>query len=343
MMRVAMYYSNKDIRIEEYPLPSIGPGELLVRIEASGICGSDVMEWYRTKRAPLVLGHEIAGEVFQVGEGLERYKVGDRIVASHHVPCNTCRHCLSGHHTVCDTLRATSFDPGGFSEYVRLPAINVDRGVYRIPGEISFEEASLTEPLACVLRAQRIARVRPGETVLVIGSGISGLLHVQLAAATGAGRIIATDISEPRLQAAERFGATAAIHAGKDLPTEVRRANDGWLADKVFVCTGAEAANLQALESVERGGTVLFFAPTDPGVALPISVNELFFRNDITLTTSYAGSPGDHVTAMKLIRAKCIDAANMITHRFGLSETSQGFQLVAQGRDSIKVIIEPQR
>jgi L-iditol 2-dehydrogenase len=215
--------------------------------------------------------------------------------------------------------------------------------VYPIPDEVSFEEATLTEPLACVLRAQRIAGIHPGETVLVIGSGISGLLHIQLAKAMGAGRIIATDISEARLEAASTFGAAAVIHARKDVPSELRRVNDGWLADKVIVCTGAETANLQALESIERGGTVMFFAPTDPDVTLPIKVNELFFRNDITLTTSYAGSPADHVEAMELISSGGIDAKNMITDRLSLSETSKGFQLVAEAQRSIKVIIEPQR
>jgi L-iditol 2-dehydrogenase len=342
-MRVAMYYSNKDIRVEEVPTPTIGPGELLLRVKASGICGSDVMEWYRIKHAPLVLGHEIAGEVAEVGEGVDRYKKGDRVAASHHVPCNTCRYCLSGHHTVCDTLRTTNFDPGGFAEYVRLPAINVDRGVYPIPDEVSFEEATLTEPLACVLRAQRIAGLQPGETMLVIGSGIAGLLHIQLARAMGAGRIIATDISEARLEAASIFGAEAVIHASKDVPSELRRANEGWLADKIFVCTGAEKANLQALESVERGGTVLFFAPTDPGVTLPIAVNELFFRNDVTLTTSYAGSPADHMTALELIRAGRVHAKKMITDRLSLSNTARGFHLVAEAQRSIKVVIEPQR
>lgn len=342
-MRVAMYYSNRDIRLEDVPMPVIGPGELLVRIEASGICGSDVMEWYRIKRAPLVLGHEIAGQVVEVGKGVDRYRPGDRIAAAHHVPCNTCRYCLSGHHTVCDTLRTTNFHPGGFAEFVRLPAINVDRGVFPVPDEMSFEEATFTEPLACVHRAQRTARLQPGETVLVIGSGIAGLLHIQLASATGAGRVIATDISRSRLEAAKAFGATAVLHPGKDMPSEVRRVNDGWLADKVFVCTGAEQANLQALESVERGGTVLFFAPTNPGLTLPVSINELFFRNDVTLATSYAGSPEDHVRAMALIRAKRIDVGGMITHRLGLAETDKGFQLVAEAQDSIKVIIEPQR
>ncbi len=137
-MRVAMWYNNRDLRVEEIPIPQIGPGELLVRVVASGICGSDVMEWYRLDRAPLVLGHEITGEVVEVGEGVEQYTVGDRVAVAHHVPCNTCHYCLSGNPTVCDTLRRTNFDPGGFTEYVRLPAINVDRGVFILPDEVSL-------------------------------------------------------------------------------------------------------------------------------------------------------------------------------------------------------------
>lgn len=342
-MRVAMYYNNKDIRVEEIPTPKIGTGEILVRVEASGICGSDVMEWYRIKKAPLVLGHEIAGEVVQVGERVDRYKKGDRVVASHHVSCNTCRYCLMGHHTVCDTLRQTNFDPGGFAEYVRLPSINVDRGVYLIPHGVSFEEASITEPLACVLRAQRIAGIQPGDTVLVMGSGIAGLLHIELACATGAGLVVATDVNEARLDAAKEFGAEVIIHAEADVLSELRRANNGRLADKVLICTGAISANLQALKLIERGGTVLFFAPTDPGKTIPVSINDLFFRNDITLTTSYAGSPADHVTALELIRARRVRVSKMVTHRLGLAETSKGFQLVAEAGGSIKVIIEPQR
>jgi len=342
-MRVAMYYKNNDIRVEKIPTPEIGPSELLVRIEASGICGSDVMEWYRIKKAPLVLGHEIAGLVAEVGQGIDRYKKGDRVVASHHVPCNSCRFCLRGHHTVCDTLRSTHFDPGGFAEYVRLPAINVDRGVYLIPDGVSFEEASFAEPLACVLRAQRIAGMGPGDTVMVMGSGIAGLLHIQLACAMGAGRVLATDVSETRMAAAKKFGADIVIDAAEDVLSELRRANDGQLADKVLVCTGARSANLQALALVERGGTVLFFAPTDPGVTIPVSINDLFFRNDITLTTSYAGSPADHVTALELIRAHRVRVGEMITHRLSLEETSKGFQLVAEAQDSIKVIIEPHK
>ncbi len=342
-MRVAMWYNNRDVRIEEMPVPLIGAGELLVRIEASGICGSDVMEWYRLDRAPLVLGHEIGGQIVAIGERVERYKEGDRVSAAHHVPCNTCHYCLSGHHTVCDTLRQTNFDPGGFAEYIRLPAINVDRGVFLLPDEVSYEEATFIEPLACVLRGQRLAGIQPGNSVLVIGSGITGLLHVMLARTLGAGRVIATDIKQYRLEEAQRFGADAAIHAEEDLPARLRQMNQGRLADLVIVCTSATSAFTQALKSVERGGTILFFAPTDPGVTIPISINELFWRNDVTLTTSYAGSPADHQTALELIRAGTTPVRRMITHRLGLAETGLGFQLVADAQDSIKVIIEPQR
>ncbi|MBM4432650.1 MAG: zinc-binding dehydrogenase, partial [Chloroflexi bacterium] len=293
-MRVAMWYNNRDVRVEEKPVPKIGPGELLVRVEASGICGSDVMEWYRRDRAPLVLGHEVGGQVAAVGEGVKAYKEGDRITAAHHVPCNTCYYCRSGHHTVCNTLRQTNFDPGGFAEYLRLSPIHVDRGVFILPDEMSFEKATFIEPLACVLRAQRIAHLQAGQSVLVIGSGISGLLHVQLARALGAGRIVATDVVDYRLEAARRFGADETFRAEEDLPAQLRRINEGQLADLVIICTGAVSAIAQALKSVERGGTVLFFAPTNAGVTIPISVNDLFFRNDITFTTSYAGSPADY-------------------------------------------------
>jgi len=342
-MRVARYYNNQDLRVEQMPTPQIGPGELLLRVEASGICGSDVMEWYRIHKAPLVLGHEIAGQVVEVGEGGERYFRGDRVIACHHVPCNTCHYCLSGHATVCETLRRTNFFPGGFAEYVRLPAINVDRGVWPIPGEVSYEEATFTEPLACVLRAQKLARLQPGMSLLVLGSGIAGLLHVHLGRALGASPVVATDIVEYRLRAAREFGADAAFHAEENVPARLRQINGGRLADIVIVSTGATSAILQALRSVERGGTVLFFAPTEQGVTLPLSLNDIFWRNEVTLTSSYAGSADDHARALELIRARRVRVREMITHRLSLEETGLGFRLVAEGRESIKVIIEPQR
>jgi L-iditol 2-dehydrogenase len=344
-MRIAMYYSNQDIKLEEMPVPQIGQGEMLMRVEASGICGSDVMEWYRIHKVPLVLGHEVAGVVVGLGDGVSRYSVGDRIVAAHHVPCNTCHYCLSGNHTVCETLRKTNFYPGGFAEYIRLPAINVDRGIFKLPDEVFFEEATFVEPVACVLRGLTKAGFKTGYTLLVIGSGIAGLLYVHLARTLGAGRIVAVDVIKHRLAAALKFGADAALHAEENAAAYLRRINDGRLADVVIVCTGAEAAIAQALESVDRHGNVLFFAPTAPKVTFPLSINDVFWRNNVTLTTSYAGSPADHVMALELIRAGSLRVKEMITHRLSLAETGLGFRMVAHPQEygSIKVIIEPQR
>ena len=342
-MRVAMYYNNHDVRVEEMPAPEIGPGELLVKVEASGICGSDVMEWYRIQKAPTVLGHEVAGTIVQSGAGVERFKEGDRMVVTHHVPCNACRYCLSGHHTVCDTLRETTFEPGGFSEYLRVPAINVDRGVFTIPDGLSFDEASFAEPLACVYRGQRRANIQPGQSVIVLGSGLAGLLHINLAKALGAGRIVATDMVPARLEAAKRSGADFTFLATDDIPARLREVNDGRLADLVIVCTGAPPALQQALDSVDRGGTVLFFAPTEPGVNISVPVNDVFFRNDATLTTTYAGAPADLATALEMIGSGRVQVGQMISHRLGLEEAGLGFKLTAEAQSSLKVIIQPHR
>ncbi|MCI0454586.1 MAG: zinc-dependent dehydrogenase [Candidatus Dadabacteria bacterium] len=337
-----MYYSNRDVRLEEKPTPSIGHGEILVRVLASGVCGSDVMEWYRVPKAPLVLGHEISGEVVAVGEGVSRFKKGDRVFATHHVPCNTCYHCLRGNHSSCDTLRTTHFDPGGFAEYIRVPAINVDRGTFLLPDEVSFEEGSFIEPLGCCIRGQRLARFQVGSSVLIIGSGITGLLHIQLACAQGAGRIIATDINEYRLRAALRLGAEEVINANDDVPNRLREVNDGNLPDLVIVCTGSARAIEQAFSMVEQGGSILFFAPSDPGIKIPLPFNEIWWGG-ITMTSSYAASPQDLAVAIELIRARRVNVGDMVTHRLPLAETGRGFQLVAEAKDSIKVIIEPQK
>jgi L-iditol 2-dehydrogenase len=342
-MRVAMYYSNEDIRLEKMSRPKLSAGELLLRVEASGICGSDVMYWYRKHKVPLVLGHEIAGEIVEVAREVKKYKKGQRITASHHVPCSECHFCLNGHPTVCETLRNTNFYPGGFAEFVKLPRINVEKGVYIIPKNVSYEEATFTEPLACVLRSQRLALMKPGKTVLVIGSGISGLLHIQMAKLNKAAKIIATDIIDYRIKAAKKFGADLAVNAEEFSSKYLRRINNGNLADLVILCTGAKNAMKQALESVERGGAILFFAAPDKDIRLSFDVNKLFWRNEIMLLSSYAASPEEHLEALKLISLGRLNIRNMITHRLKLADTQKGFRLVREAKKSIKIIIEPQR
>ena len=340
-MKVAMYYSNKDIRPEEMPVPKISQDEILVKIIASGICGSDVMEWYRIKKAPLVLGHEISGTIEQAGKNVKKFKKGDRVFVTHHVPCESCFYCREGKETVCDTLRSTNFSPGGFSQYVRIPKINVEKGTYPLPKNISYEEGTFIEPLGCVIRGQRIADVRKNHSVLVLGSGISGLLHIKLAKSRGA-KVIATDINQFRMDMAKKAEADHVINAKDLTPEKLKKLNHGKLADRVIVSTGAVPAIRQAFEAIEKGGTILLFAPTDPGKNIEIPFNDLWFKG-VTLTTTYAAVRKDLKEAISLIRNRKVSVKDMITHRLPLSETKKGFELVLKAEDSIKVIIEPQK
>ena len=340
-MRAAVYYNNKDIRIEEMPVPKIGGKEMLVKVMASGVCGSDVMEWYRVKKAPLVLGHEIAGEIVETGAAVDTFRVGQRVFVSHHVPCNECRYCKAGYHTVCETLRSTNFDPGGFAEYIRVPEINVAYGVFVLPDGMPFEYGTFVEPLGCVVRGQRFAGVRAGQTMLVIGSGISGLMHIQLARLKGAARIIATDVNEYRLEAARRFGADAVINAQDDVPRLVKEANQGRLADVVIVCTAALPAFDQAFQSVDCAGTLLLFAPTEPGVKVPLPLYDVYFKS-AKIVFSYAAVDQDIKEAIALLHSRQFNAEDMITHRYGLADIQKGFDRVARAEDSIKVVIFPQ-
>jgi L-iditol 2-dehydrogenase len=336
-MKVAVYYSNDDVRIEERPVPGIGEGELLVKVMASGICGSDVMEWYRKKKAPLVPGHELSGEVVEVGRGAV-FSRGDRVAVLHKVPCDACSHCLKGHHSSCDTARSTNIDPGGFSEYIRVPAINAEKGTFVIPGRLSYEEAAFLEPLGCAVRAQRIAGISKGDSVLVMGSGIAGLLHIRLCLARGAGRVFATDISDYRLRMARGSGAVP-LKASANVP-ELLRESIGGLADKVIVCTGARGALLQAFESVERGGSIMLFAVPRPGEDVPIPFNDIW-TNEIRMLTSYYTSPGDIREALGLLASGKVEVPDLITHRLPLERIGEGFRLVADAGESCKVMLMP--
>ncbi len=340
-MKVAMYYANDDVRTEEMERPKAGPGEAVMRVIASGLCGSDVMQWYRRDKVPLVLGHEVAGDVVEVGEGVIKLKAGDRIVAAHHVPCLECHYCKDGHESVCDTLRKTNFHPGGLAEYLRLPAINVDRGVFPMPGSMSYDEGTFVEPLACVLRAQRAGRVGPGKNVLVIGSGISGVLHVALAKTLGARFIAATDIVPYRLEAAKKAGASVTIKAALDVPMAFTDASGGRGADTVLLTACTPQAIEQAMKTVDRGGTIVFFAPAREGETIPLPVNELFWKRETTLTSTYAASPAEHMEAMELISSGRVKVKDFITNTLPLKEAQEGFRLVAEGKNSIKVIIRP--
>ncbi len=323
-MKVAVYYKNDDVRLEEMPKPAIQAAEFLVKMHASGICGSDVMEWYRIKKAPRVLGHEMTGEI--VESKSKKYKVGQRVFVSHHVPCNECEYCTHDHHTACHTLHTTNYDPGGFAEYIRIPQINIDKeGVYVLPDNVSYEEGTFIEPLACIVRGQRLAHIAAGQRVLVIGSGISGLLHIQLAKLKGA-TVTAVDVNQKKLEYAKKFGAD-----------EVYPANEfKGKADCVIVCAGALSAAKQALQSVDNGGKILFFAVPEPGINLEVPIND-FWRNEITMLTSYGAAPKDLDESLQLIKEKKLDLKNMVTHKFKLEECQKAFNTMVKG-EGIKIL-----
>ena len=340
-MRAAVYHSNSDIRLEEIPVPAIGPGELLLQVKASGICGSDVLEWYRLPSAPRVLGHEVSGVVDAVGPGVARFAVGDRVMVTHHVPCNTCRYCRTGRHTACETLHSTSFDPGGFAEFIRVPAINVERGAFTLPDGLTFEQASFIEPLGCAVRGlDAVGGVTAGETALVVGAGVAGLLFVQLCRTLGAAKVLGIDISEHRRAAAIAAGIDAAFGPTTDLPERIRRVNDGHLPDLVIVAAGANSAVTSSLELVDSGGRLLLFAPPPPGEPAPINLNRLWSLG-VAVSSTYAAAPSDLERALHLLASGAVDPTPLITHRLPLDQTGEGFRLAAEARDALKVIIEP--
>ncbi|MBI5049834.1 MAG: alcohol dehydrogenase catalytic domain-containing protein [Nitrospirae bacterium] len=336
-MKVAVYYNNNDVRIEERPAPPLSRGEILVKMKASGICGTDVMQWYRIKKAPRVLGHEMAGKIADVGGGVEKFKKGDRVFVSHHVPCYQCRYCLAGKHTACEALHAGNYDPGGFAEFIRVPEENVKYGTFLLPQDMTYENAAMIEPLGCAVRGQDIIRLKKGQSVLIIGSGISGLLHIQLAKLRGA-RVIATDLNEYRLHKAFEFGADYVFNAKDYSEDKLKDVNSGKLADAVIVCAGAKKAVEDAFSSIDRNGTVLFFAVPDTDIAIP-SVR--FWRDEINIAFSYGAAPDDIKEAMNLIENGSINAEKMITHRVPFSEIQQGFRLVSEGKESLKVVVVP--
>ncbi|MFX1379090.1 MAG: zinc-dependent dehydrogenase [Promethearchaeota archaeon] len=348
-MRVVRYYSNDDIRTDEIRKPLIDEGEFLVKVKKSGICGSDILEYYRKAKMKklgvdsLILGHEIAGEIVEISESIKQFKIGDRVFVSHHVPCFECHYCKQGHHTACNLLHNTNFDPGGFAEYIRVPKINIEKkGVYLLDKNISYEEAVFIEPLGCVCRAQRLANIKKGLTVLVLGCGASGLLHIKLAKLRGAKKVIATDINEFRLQKAKEFGSDEIFRANIDLPTKLKEINKFRLADIVIVCTGAVSAANQALECVAPGGKIIFFAVPEPWVNLNVPINQ-YWRNEITIMTSYGAAPEDLDEAYNWILSKRINVIDLVTHRFPFSKAQEAFKVVCEAGESIKVILFPDK
>ena len=335
-MKVAYWYNNKDIRIKNVPTPKPNRNEMLVKVISCGICGSDIVEWYRFPRAPLVQGHEIGAEVFSVGASVNKYKPGDRVFIAPKVPCLKCFYCENGHYPQCSEVKERL--PGGFAEYILVPEILVNNGTYPLPENITYDQSTFIEPLACAVRAQRLARVKKGQSVMVIGCGMSGLLNIKLAWTKGC-KIIAADINKTKLEFATRMGADIVINAADNI-SEQLIAKNGKKADVVFLCASADSAVEQSWRCVDKGGVIVLFAVPGPDKKVVVPVND-FWMKEITILTSYYCGPPDIIESMKLIEWRNIVVDDLITHRLPLTDIIKGFQLVTDGRKSIKVIIKP--
>jgi len=338
-MKVAMYRSLDDIRIQDLPRPKIGSDEILVEMKACGICGSDLMEWYLRSRAPFVLGHEPAGVVAEAGKDVKNFQVGDRVFVHHHVACLKCHYCKRGDYTMCQQFAQTHIEPGGFSEYFKVPAPNLQIDTLKLPDNVSYEEATLIEPVGCCIRAQNKCNIQKGDIVAVIGAGPSGIIHAMLAQLSEATKTIVSDTVEYRLKAAKRFGADLTVNPKEErLIEKVKDATEGRGADLVIVTAPNVKAILDGVQICRKGGTLCLFAPTQPKEQARLSPHRLFF-SEIKIVPSYSTSHIETRIALQLISSGKIKAKELITHRFPLNLTAEAFRTAAENRECLKVVV----
>lgn len=338
-MKVARLYDFLDVRIEDAPLPTIGPGEALVRARVCGICSGDVVPWYIRRKAPLVFGHEPMGEIVAVGPGVGGFRPGARVFVHHHAPCFGCRACARGEFVQCATWKRTQLDPGGMAEFFRVPALNLAGDTLELPDEVSDEDGALVEPLACVVKSLARAGGVADASLLVIGLGVMGQLHVALARHLGARRILAADLIATRCAKATQLGADAAIDASPgELPAQVSELTDGEGCEVVIVGPATVEALQQGLACAARGGTVVQFMGTEPGATLPLSTFDFYFR-ELRLVPSYSCGPVETRQALQLIAAGAVRAADVVTHRFPLAEAATAYRTAALDRSAIKTVV----
>jgi len=338
-MKAAMYYSLDDIRIQDVPKPKIGVDEVLVEMKACGVCGSDLMEWYLRSRVPLVLGHEPAGVIVEAGKNVRNFRVGDRVFVHHHVADLTCYYCKHGDYTLCPQFAQTHLEPGGFAEYFKVPAPNLQIDTLKLPDNVSYEEATLIEPIGCCMRAQSKVDLQKGGSVAVIGAGPSGIIHALLAKTAGAKQVLITDLVDYRLRMAERLGADLALnHQDENVAEKVKQATENRGADIVIVTAPNAKAVEDSVQMVRRGGRILLFAPTPPDQYARLSPHRLFF-SEITVVPSYSVSHIETRKALQLITSGRLKAKELITHRFPLSQTKEAIQTAAKSKECLKIIV----
>jgi L-iditol 2-dehydrogenase len=349
-MHAAVYTGNQTVAVQEIPVPGIGPGEILVKVHSCGICHTDLKKIeYDLLSAPRIYGHETAGEVAAVGVGVTQFQPGDRVVAFHHIPCSECFYCQRQLYAQCDVYKrvgiTAGYEPagGGFSQYVRVMDWIVRRGVEKIPRDVSYDRASLVEPLNTCLKAVHQLDLRSGDTVLIQGQGPIGLMFTMLARRAGC-RIVATDTMEGRLSLGRRFGAEVALDPRTDdIPAECRRLTGGRGADAVVSAVSAPGLVEQAVRATRPGARILLFAQTSDKERIELSGKDICMGERV-LMGSYSASVDLQAESARLVFSGELPVEELITHRIPLSGMRQGIDLALRpDAKSLKIVVQPQR
>jgi L-iditol 2-dehydrogenase len=341
-MKAAVVKSNSNIEIKNIEKPPVGPGDMLVKMRACGICGSDVEKVFGKYGQPSMrLGHEPAGIITQVGSEISNFSVGDRVFTHHHVACysDDCHECSHGNETMCKRYYESNLEPCGLADEYVVPEWNVNHGgVLNIPANMSFEEAAMIEPLACCIRAWNKFKHQKNDSVAILGVGPTGIMHVLLAKLYGLGKVFCLDLNDFRLDFAKKF-ETITIHSGNTNAMEQIKsetANQG--VDVVIVSTSSLNALKDAVHFVRKGGTIVMFGVPSKGSNVDLDMSEIYSKG-ITIVNSYAASDVDTTHALDLISNKQINVSQLITHKYNLQECQRAFVHAKSGDNAMKIII----
>jgi L-iditol 2-dehydrogenase len=341
-MKAVFVKGKNSVLVDEVPSPKLNHGDIIVKMRSCGLCGSDLEKVYgQYGMGSARLGHEPAGEIMQIGKTVNGFAPGDRVFIHHHVPCYSCHYCLHGDYTMCNSYHNSNIDPCGLSEQILVPEWNISRGgLIKIPVNVSYDEASLIEPLACCLRALAKCNFHKGDDVAILGSGPAGMMHILLAKIFGAGRIFVIDVNQFRLDFARKHHDLTTFNSmiDKGVIKKIQKATNGRGTDITIVATGNTTAVLQSFELTRRGGRIILFGVPPKGAIISYDLNNLY-SNEQILIPSYAASEIETNQAIKLIAEKRIDISSLITHRFKIDDAAQAIKCAHKANDAMKVVV----
>ena len=341
-MKASVCYKQNDLRTEDLPIPEISDNEVLIKMLACGLCGTDIQKIRGDSvNKPTVLGHEVVGEIVKKGKNVSKFEIGDRVITAIHVPCFTCHYCNKGHYTICEQFRTNNIDPGGFAEFIRIPELHLNHLTHKVSNNVTDEEATLIEPIACCLHGLKQADIRPNDSVLIMGAGTIGILHAQLAKIKGANKVIVSDMSEFKLQKALNVGCDYAINIKeKNIIDEVNKITDGQGVDVIVIAAGVSSLVADAVNMVRRAGKIIVFSGFDKNKLVTLDVSR-FFKDEISIIGTYSVTPYEFPEALDLLEKRKLNTEEMITHVYPLKKLSEAIDISTNPEQPVlKVIIK---